>query len=142
MTVDSGTDANTRPSAAFTASQSAFDVTPLGPLMLPMALWCAAAAALKSLGSAWAPNTIILSMAFARGRWLAAVAATPAALRHEVQRAWRHFNRIGEQEGCPALPDWRDGQGAWAQASRASRAALLAQSDLVTQLTHFVASSG
>lgn len=72
-------------------------------------------------------------------RWMA---DWPAALRHEVQRAWRHFNRIGEQEGCPALPDWRDGQGAWAQASRASRAALLAQSDLVTQLTHFVASSG
>ena len=60
----------------------------------------------------------------------------------EVHADEPDFNRIGAQEGCPALPDWRDGQGTWAQVSQASRAALLAQSDLVTQLTHFVASSG
>merc|ERR1712061_818846 len=64
ITVDSGTEAITRPSAAFTASQSAFDVTPFAPLALPMALWWASAAAFRSFGSAWAPITIILSMAF------------------------------------------------------------------------------
>ncbi|WP_290902220.1 elongation factor P maturation arginine rhamnosyltransferase EarP [Aquabacterium sp.] len=79
----------------------------------------------------------------------------PAALRDEVQRCWRHFNQIPAEFGaalaatamatpapCPRLADWRNANGAWAQASRDARAAWLAQTDLVTQLTHFVAGSG
>jgi len=67
-------------------------------------------------------------------------------LREGVQRGWRHFNRIGQEvqgEGsAPRLPDWRASDGAWAQATLAARTALLPQTDLVTQLTHFVAGSG
>jgi len=71
----------------------------------------------------------------------------PPTLRDEVQRSWRHFNQIPHELGAaPAptarLPGWRATHGAWAQASLDARAALLAQTDLVTQLTHFVAGSG
>lgn len=80
----------------------------------------------------------------------------PPGLRDEVRRGWRHFNQILPDQTPPAeappdpnvppsmlrLPNWRDTDGAWAQASRGARAALLAQTDLVTQLTHFVAGSG
>lgn len=84
-------------------------------------------------------------------RWMA---DWPAALRAQVEAAWRHFNRLGPGQApgapagagpagdAPSLPDWRDEDGAWACASRAARARLLAQPDLVTQLTHFVAGSG
>ena len=43
MTVSSGTDVHTRPSATFTPAQSAFGVMPLGSQMLPMASWWASA---------------------------------------------------------------------------------------------------
>ncbi len=78
-------------------------------------------------------------------RWMG---AWPPALRDAVALGWRHFNRIApdspsaapQDEGpLPPLADWRDEAGDWAVSSRSSRAALLAQTDLVTQLTHFVA---
>lgn len=71
----------------------------------------------------------------------------PDGLREAAVRSWRHFNQRQPNAGttpapemacAPLLPDWRDEAGDWAMASRASRAALLAQTDLVTQLTHFV----
>ena len=70
----------------------------------------------------------------------------PPGLRDGVQRGWRHLNQIPPAPNAPpgglSLPNWRDTDGAWAQASLAARATLLAQTDLVTQLTHFVAGSG
>ena len=70
----------------------------------------------------------------------------PPALRDEVQRCWRHFNQTQPAPDASGaglhLPDWRVADGTWAQASRDARATLLAQTDLVTQLTHFVAGSG
>lgn len=91
-------------------------------------------------------------------RWMA---GWPKALQTAVRGHWRHFNGLdtatpGLADGAathaaprgssaplkPGLPDWCDAQGAWAQASLASRAALLAQTDLVTQLTDFVTGAG
>lgn len=76
-------------------------------------------------------------------RWMH---AWPPGLRDAVQCSWRHFNRTGPSEHearkAPPLPDWRSSGGDWAQCSLAARAALLDQTDLVTQLTHFVAGSG
>jgi len=70
----------------------------------------------------------------------------PPALRNEVQHSWRHFNQIPPDPKAAGallrLPAWRQADGAWAQASLDARAALLAQTDLVTQLTQFVAGSG
>jgi len=70
-------------------------------------------------------------------RWMA---AWPPGLRHDVSAWWRAWNRQGPMP--EALPDWTDQQSPWCQASLASRAELLKQADLATQLTQFVASSG
>ncbi len=83
----------------------------------------------------------------------------PNDLQRAVMQHWHPFNGVGNRVGTgnsapshppenghsssfPPLPCWRDEHGAWAQSSREARAALLAQSDLVTQLTQFVTSSG
>ncbi len=70
-------------------------------------------------------------------RWMA---AWPPTLRAEVSAWWRAWNGLGPMP--PALPAWAAQQAPWCQASRASRGELTAQTDLTTQLTQFVASSG
>lgn len=70
-------------------------------------------------------------------RWMA---DWPAELRAQTHAWWRAWNRLGPMP--PQLPDWSDPQGAWATASRASRAKLSTQADLVTQLIQFVTTSG
>merc|ERR1719291_1523583 len=74
-----------RPSAAFTASKSAAEVKPLAS-MLPMALWCASAAAFSALPSAAAPMTIALSTAFK-----ASFAETPGRGFRKVSDASESF---------------------------------------------------
>jgi uncharacterized repeat protein (TIGR03837 family) len=71
------------------------------------------------------------------GRWMA---AWPEDLRHAASAWWLAWNRLGPMPD--ALPDWRRPDGAWRQSSEASRAALLAQTDLAGQLLDFVTSSG
>lgn len=83
-------------------------------------------------------------------RWMH---AWPPELREATMRSWRHFNSLPPEAACtprsahtptsapcvgPALPDWRDEAGDWAAFSRRARDELLAQTDLVTQLTHFI----
>jgi uncharacterized repeat protein (TIGR03837 family) len=70
-------------------------------------------------------------------RWMA---AWPHSLRQEVSTLWRAWNRLAPMPDT--LPDWRPQDGAWRKASEASRAELLRQTDLTTQLLEFVASSG
>jgi uncharacterized repeat protein (TIGR03837 family) len=62
------------------------------------------------------------------------------ALREQVLAWWRAWNRLGPMP--EALPYWHNTQTPWAASSRVSRAALLEQDDLVTQLLQFVSSSG
>jgi uncharacterized repeat protein (TIGR03837 family) len=69
-------------------------------------------------------------------RWMA---GWPEDLRRDVTEWWRAWNGLGSMPST--LPTWH-GTSAWAQASAASRASLLAQRDLCGQLIHFVTSSG
>jgi len=72
----------------------------------------------------------------------------PEDLAMSARGAWRHFNGLLPAvlgHGVPPvepLPDWADEDGVWATESRGARSRLLAQADLVTQLTNFVARSG
>ncbi|MGC4059407.1 MAG: elongation factor P maturation arginine rhamnosyltransferase EarP [Aquabacterium sp.] len=70
-------------------------------------------------------------------RWMA---AWPADLRHAVRGWWLAWNRLAPMP--EALPEWRSPDGAWRQASEASRTGLLAQKALAGQLLDFVTSSG
>lgn len=64
----------------------------------------------------------------------------PPGLRDEVSAWWHAWNRLAPMP--EHLPEWRDVHAPWHLASQASRGELLAQTDLTTQLTQFVASSG
>jgi len=72
----------------------------------------------------------------------------PEDLAMLARGAWRHLNGLQPEllgHGVPPvepLPDWADEDGVWATESRGARSRLLAQADLVTQLTNFVARSG
>ena len=69
MTVDSGTDANKRPSAAFTPTQSAFGVMLLGSQMLPMVSWWASTRLQQLWVCLSAHDTPRLSPSFSQGSW-------------------------------------------------------------------------
>ena len=70
ITVDSGTEAKTRPSAAFTASQSACDVTPFAPLALPLdALQIASAG--EQISAPWSRTYGSLVFGVVAGLWYA-----------------------------------------------------------------------
>jgi uncharacterized repeat protein (TIGR03837 family) len=72
----------------------------------------------------------------------------PEGLATSVRGAWRHFNGVQPEvlghdvPPVEPLPDWGDEDGVWATESLGARSRLLAQADLVTQLTDFVARSG
>lgn len=70
-------------------------------------------------------------------RWMA---AWPPALRAEVAAWWLAWNRLAPMPG--PLPRFDASDAAWPQASLRSRADLLAQRDLCTQLLDFVTGSG
>lgn len=70
-------------------------------------------------------------------RWMA---DWPAPLRAHVRAWWLAWNRLGPMPDT--LPDWADANSGWWAASRASRAKLLGQNDLTSQLINFVTSSG
>lgn len=79
-------------------------------------------------------------------RWLC---DAPAPLCSVVRTAWHHFNglpasddlsdSLTEDASPPRLPDWRQADGDWAQASLKARQRIRAQADLTTQLLAFVA---
>lgn len=80
-------------------------------------------------------------------RW---TAGWPAPLQTAVAQHMRWFNgqaAAAVAGACPPLPNWRPRPGgidtrpppqAWREHAQAARAELLSQTDLVTQLTHFV----
>ena len=96
MTVDSGTDANKRPSAAFTPTQSAFGVMLLGSQMLPMASWWASTRLQQLWVCLSAHDTPRLSPSFSQGSW----PRSPLDRRcrsqgFEQPRSWlRHRSRL------------------------------------------------
>jgi uncharacterized repeat protein (TIGR03837 family) len=64
----------------------------------------------------------------------------PAQLSADVRALWRGWNGLGP---LPAsLPAWQSPQTGWAQHTLDSHQTLLKQTDLVTQLIHFVTQTG
>lgn len=74
-------------------------------------------------------------------RWMR---AWPGELRCGVEAWWRAWNGLGPMPDAltSPLPDWQTASSAWRAWSEKSRAELLDQTDLASQLITFVSSSG
>lgn len=74
-------------------------------------------------------------------RWMR---AWPGELRSGVEAWWRAWNGLGPMPDALSspLPDWQTASSAWRTWSEKSRAELLDQTDLASQLITFVSSSG
>src|SRR5690606_15357158 len=70
-------------------------------------------------------------------RWMA---QWPGHLREEVEALWRGWNALSAMP--PTLPDWQAATSEWAQHTLNARAKLSEQTDLSTQLIHFVTQAG